>query len=278
MRHLTITPENAEAFRPYIAAPEFPKALDPACYGIGLAEGALCCGALLLAPGEGEEWELCSLCIDPAVRGRGEGSRLLEAGKAAARGAGARSLTASFAFRDNRPMAAFLERHGFSPATRRALHHTLPLHALEGARFFRRGTPPAAGAVPLGEAPEGALARFLEDWGDQIPPTLSLERLGPLADPRISTCWVEEGRVLGYVLFCLRGEELFLAAAYFLPEARGRLLPVLRACAVRGVPLLPPETPVHICAINGLSEGLIERMTEGRCTEVLEEWHASCAL
>ena len=94
-------------------------------------------GGFILLRVLGEEAEVLTLAVEPAVRRRGVGRALLRAGLAAAETAAARAVFLEVGA-DNAPAVALYQAEGFEPAGARRGYYVRPGGAAEDALLLRR--------------------------------------------------------------------------------------------------------------------------------------------
>ena len=246
-----ILPETADA----LAAGEPVTAL-------ALTEGDVAAG-VLAGYLEGEHFAISSLYISPDYRRRGGGRLLMEQLEKILSGH-VRSVQVNMTM--STPEAAslipFLEKLGFYRETREELDSSLYLITLGEIlkeSFFASGK--RGGGTPLAEISDAALSlaekRALAEQ-DPLPPG---GLRGELVDREVSVALERDGRVEAYAVIDRSWPGGLTLSAVWSGSRNPIVVPrLLRALALRTGEKYPPDTPVMIAAVSGVSDQLLRTL------------------
>lgn len=192
-------------FRPYLL-PDTLSRLDAGrqnIFALGAVSGRSALGAAAVRLEDGSA-ELTDLFVDTQARRMGVGGVLLDSLLDRLAELGVSHVTADYALRDQElaAMDALLESRGFTPPSIRS--HVFTAQAADFKEDRRLGTAFSAryrtpdGVIPISTLPPAALAELETD--DTIPDYLSWSTLKKYAQPELSVAFLQDGKVLAYLI------------------------------------------------------------------------------
>lgn len=260
--------ENLPGFQPYLM-PETALRLhrgDSGVLALGASSGRHSCGAVAAYMTDGRA-ELTDLFVDSAVRRRGIGSRLLDALLSCLDSMGRPQIEADYVLRggDLLGMDLLLISRGFCMPWTRSKVYAVPSENLLGNRLlgraFTAGYQTAAGILPLSDAPESAVRELEQTVSEALRWSAIRERV----NPALSAVMMRDGKAAAYQLMGETADGVALLAAVSGPHARpADFILLLRETLNRCWYWKGGGFTVYVSALNGSSDRLAARLTEGR--------------
>lgn len=264
----TLNRENLPGFQPYLM-PETALRLDrgdPGVLALGASAGRHSCGAVAAYLTDGGT-ELTDFFVDSAVRRQGVGSRLLDALLARLDGMGRSQVEADYVLRgsDLLGMDVLLISRGFCMPWTRSKVYAVPAEKLLDDRLlgraFSAGYRTAAGIVPLGVAPAGAVLELERTAAE----ALRWSTLRDRVNPELSAVMMRDGKAAAYQLMGETSDGVALLSAVSGPQARpADFILLLRETLNRCWYWKGGRFTVYVSAMNSKSDRLAVRLTEGR--------------
>ncbi len=267
---VTIDPQNPGGFAPLLAgAAPAPFRGTPAYLGYQLDGAAF---AALIADCLDDGVFLRWLAVDEPCRGRGYGRLLVETLCRFAAKAGAKWVQACVSSTQERPataMGALLTNCGFQQTEDSPAFH-FPLDALEHSPYAGYLAMSDAHIEPISMLSEYQCRHFdqrMQELGEAQGALLCAE--GLLRED--SMIWLEQGKIRGCILLAACGADLELRWVYC---TNPKLMPALLGTAYQTIRRqYPPQTLLHVAAINPAVEPLLEKFVGEALQEEMEILH-----
>ncbi len=226
-------------------------------------EKGIPCGALLADMNEGR-YEIVSLFVEEDKRRQGAASSLLEQAErsAAAYGYGTVDLSYSAEAGEEEMMHRFFLVRGYALPRRGSVLYTVEVKTLEKSKIA--ALPPVQERMkqnifPLDKLPFMAAKTFASYMGKEIPAALAPQRAPGDPLPEYSAAYVEDEKVVSFVVFSRVGQSLYMHAAYLAAGHNRAFAALLR----RSYDLLAADsTQFQTFCVNAIND-TAQRLTEG---------------
>ena len=267
---VTIDPQNPGGFAPLLQGSAPDPFLGTPVY-LGYQLGGVAFAALIadcMEDGVFLRW----IAVDEPCRERGYGRLLVETLCRYAAEAGAQWVQAYLSSTQERPATAMeimLTSCGFQQ-TESSLAYRFPLGALENSPYAAYLAMTDAHIAPVSMLSEYQMRKF-DQWMQEMDETRGAVLCAEGVLPEESMVYLEHGEVRGCFLLARADADLELRWAYC---ANPKLMPAMMGMAYQVVRRrYPPETILHVAAINPAAKPLMEKFAGEALQEELEILH-----